>query len=148
MFRKSIIGIFIVLLIVIGYLFIFKKDISLDEVKTQLLLTKKIEVIKEPVLTKKDETYPVIEDEQSIQKIVSILSNMYLPSSNWSILSEQDIYYLKLFDKKNQLISIIKIASLPWEISGKGYHHKFSLDSKWINSLRKIFKEDYNINIY
>jgi len=125
-----------------------KNKLSLEEVKESLLLTKKIEVEKIPVMTNKMDTYPIIEEEEIIKKIVTLLSKVSLPPENTFYTgAEVDIYNLKLFDENNNLIVTIRIDSLPWEFIGQEYDYTLHTDFDNIKELKDLLKEKCHIYI-
>ncbi len=155
--NKKIVILFFIIVIVIACCItvefpkkeeIGKNKLSLDEVKESMLLTKKIEAEKIPVVTNKMETYPIIEEEEIIKEIITLLSKGSLPPENTFYTgTEVDIYNLKLFDENNQLIVTIRIDPLPWKFMGQEYDYALDADFDNIKELKALLKEKCHIFI-
>lgn len=117
-----------------------KNELSLEEAKEKLLLTKAIRVGKIPL--EFDNLVPClgIQEEAAIQEIIKILDESYIPPDDWYYsLSRTVDYYLEFLDEENQIIATIRTnSSSPFEFKGKGYtYHIYSDDQEYFKEILK-----------
>lgn len=100
-------------------------ELSLEEVKEKILLTKEIEVQKIPVTSDQAIPFSKIEDEKTIQEILAIVSSSYSPSKEfWCTLAKSDEYILKFLDEQSTVIGILTTRnSCSITIEGEEYRY-------------------------
>lgn len=147
--KKFVIIFFVIVVVIASFVTIklppkedktVKNELSLEEAKEKLLLTKAIRVGKIPL--ESDNLVPClgIQEEDGIQEIIKILDESYIPPDDWYYsLSRTVDYYLEFLDEENQIIATIRTnSSSPFEFKGKGYtYHIYSDDQEYFKEILK-----------
>ena len=132
MSKKFVIVFFIIVIVIASFVTIklppkedktIKNEFSLEEAKEKLLLTKKIKVKTIPLESDDPIPCPTIQDEESIQKIVTILSEAYIPPKDWWYTLARSVnYHLELVNEMDEIFATIKTnSSSPLELKGEGF---------------------------
>lgn len=153
--KKYIVVFFLVVIIVASFITIpqgkkekvEKNQLSLEEAKEKILLTKKIELEKKMYDTDNIVNYPAIEDEETINDVISLLSKTELSKYEFTNEAGHDLYYLKFLGNQNQLIGSVEISSSIWDFQGDNFSYHLDPHSEDISTIRKIIKKEYNIDI-
>lgn len=147
--KKFVIIFFVIVVVIASFVTIklppkedktVKNELSLEEAKEKLLLTKAIRVGQFPFWY--DVLIPCLEiqEDDVIQEIIKILDESHTPSDEWATLERTVDYYLEFLDEENQIIATVQTkSSLPVEFNGKGYTYQIDLDDQehFIEILKK-----------
>lgn len=113
---------------------------SLEKVKEQLLLTKKVRVT-EITLSNQSIPCPEIQEEETIQEIVKILKSSSAPPKNqWYTLVKSIDYHLEFLDKENKVsVTLETQSSGPTKLKRKGYKYSIQIGDE--ARFREILKK-------
>lgn len=140
MSKKKIIICFAIIVGISTLLIYNGRKPSLEKVKKQLLLTKKVRVT-EITLSDQPISCPEIQEEETIQEIVEILRNSNTPPKNqWYTLVKYIDYHLEFLDKENKVsVTLDTQSSEPAKLKRKG--HKYSIQIGDEVRFREILKK-------
>ena len=131
MSKVKIIGLIIVVGILSFVIYNGRKP-ALEKVKEQLSFTKSIRVKEIPLEKEQAISCPEIKEEETIEKIVKILKDSYVPPKNqWYNLPKYTDYHLEFLNQKGKTLFTIETnSSAPFELKRKGYKYQIDLDDK------------------
>lgn len=140
MSKKKIIICFAIIVGISTLLIYNGRKPSLEKVKKQLLLTKKVRVT-EITLSDQPISCPEIQEEETIQEIVEILRNSNTPPKNqWYSLVKYIDYHLEFLDKENKVsVTLETQSSGPAKLKRKGYKYSILIDDE--ARFREILKK-------
>ncbi len=105
---------------------------SLEKVKEQLSFIKKVRIKEIPLEKNQAISCPEIKEEETIEKIVKILKDSYVPPKNqWYNLVKTIDYHLEFLNQKGETLFTIETnSSSPFELKRKGYKYQIDSDDK------------------
>ena len=105
---------------------------SLEKVKEQLSFIKKVRIKEIPLEKNQATSCPEIKEEETIEKIVKILKDSYVPPKNqWYNLVKTIDYHLEFLNQKGETLFTIETnSSSPFELKRKGYKYQIDSDDK------------------
>ncbi len=125
-----------------------ENEFSLEEVKEKFLLTKEIKVSTIPLESNAPIPCPTVQEEKTIQEIIAILSNSYIPLEDWWYTLERTVnYHLELVNETSEVFATVQAkGSSPLELKGKGFAYSIYSDEKQqlTDILMKICEDDKN----
>jgi len=141
MSKKKIIICFVIIIGISALLIYNGRKSSLGKVKEQLLLTKSIRVKQIPLESSQLVSCPEIKEEETIQEIVKILNDSYIPSGDeWYTLAQSIDYYLEFLDQNKEILLTVKTDSaFPLELKMKD--SKYQIDLRNQSKFMKILKK-------
>ncbi len=136
--KKFVILFFVIVMVIASFITVklppkedktVKNELSLEEAKEKLLLTKKIRVGQIPLWPGHFILCSDIREEEVIQEIIKILNESHIPSDEWATLERTVDYYLEFLDEENKMFATVQTqSSLPLKFKGKGYTYQIDLD--------------------